>query len=183
MVYLFGVVRDIFIDIELQQDKIGGKLSVRRDAETKQPSRRIRRRQKANGSGGNLTNNSEDDSGFEAEGYNEQFQMNTVGVINPYAVRPAAFGRLLIVRLPVVLANSALSLVGLRTSTTEALNEDVEESEDVASEEVHRDAVAAAIENIDSPAVAIDKSEAKAKKASKKAAKADARRRRTPIVT
>ncbi|KAJ2805705.1 hypothetical protein H4R20_001980 [Coemansia guatemalensis] len=170
-------------DIELQQDKLGGKLRVRREDENRQSARRMRRRQKANGGVGTLPNNSEDDSGFEGE-ENDQFQVNTVGVINPYAVRPAAFGRLLIVRLPVVLATTALSLVGLRSSNTKVPDGDeqaAEEPEDTVSEEAHHDAVAAAIQNIDSPAIATANSEAKAKKASKKAAKADARRRRTPI--
>ncbi|PIA15549.1 chaperone J-domain-containing protein [Coemansia reversa NRRL 1564] len=169
-------------DIELQQDGFGGNPSVARDTETKQPPRRIRRRQKANGS--TPSNNPEDDSGFEGEDNNES-QFNTVGVINPYTVQPAAFGRLLIARLPVILATSALSLVGLRTSNTaDVLSEDEADVEEFdASEETHHDAVAAAIQNIDSPADVAAKSEAKAKKASKKAAKADARRRRTPIVS
>ncbi|KAJ2614823.1 hypothetical protein H4S08_001525 [Coemansia sp. RSA 1365] len=163
-------------DIELQ-DAFGENSPVARDTETKQPPRRIRRRQKT----GTTPYNPEDDSGFEGEDNNE-LQFNTVGVINPYTVQPAAFGRLVIARLPVFLANSALSLVGLRTNNSaDVLSEDEAVEEIDASEEAHHEAVAAAIENIDSDAA--DKSEAKAKKASKKAAKADARRRRTPIVS
>ncbi|KAJ2219917.1 hypothetical protein IW143_002478 [Coemansia sp. RSA 520] len=116
--------------------------------------------------------NEVDDSGVEGEDM-DRFQVNTVGVINPYEVRPASIRRVFIVSLPLRIVHAVL---GKSHSESNDIGEDTTEAEDNG----HAQNVERAMDNLSNNEGFSD-SEAKAKKASKKAAKAQARRRRGPV--
>ncbi|KAJ2024973.1 hypothetical protein GGI06_000771, partial [Coemansia sp. S85] len=129
------------------------------------------------------------DSGFEGEDLAGN-HINTVGVINPYSVQPASISRVVIVSLPVWVANSLMVALGLRAAPV--VVEDSKDSESVDDEGLEaddaQDIVRQAIENAANPPEPAAKKlpavdpEVAAKKAAKKAAKAEARRRRMPVV-
>ncbi|KAJ2489434.1 hypothetical protein IWW37_004006 [Coemansia sp. RSA 2050] len=173
-------------EIEAEERANGGKLKIRRgDQSVQQINRRARRQQKS--AAGPMSNS--EDSGFEGEDLAGN-QINTVGVINPYSVQPASIRRVVIVSLPVWIANSIMVALGLRTPP---VVEDSKDSESVDDEGLGaddaQDIVRQAIENAANPPpepttkklAAVDP-EVAAKKAAKKAAKAEARRRRMPVV-
>ncbi|KAJ1724077.1 hypothetical protein LPJ61_005776 [Coemansia biformis] len=175
--------------VEEHESRAGGRLKVKREQTAQQAARRKNRRQK---NGGSPNNTEVEDSGFEAEELG-QFQVNTVGVINPYAVKPASIGRLFVVTLPLALAQRALVLAGLRSPAEErpaaepADNDGDGDADANDDDDAHQQAIADALRNASSSggeetgAVAASP-EAKAKKAARKAAKAQARRRRMPVV-
>ncbi|KAJ2878753.1 hypothetical protein IWW38_006248, partial [Coemansia aciculifera] len=126
------------------------------------------------------------DSGFEGEDQLAARQINTVGVINPYSVQPASIHRVIIISLPVWIANSVMRALGLRTATVSS-EEEVGDEEYVDGDKSAQDIVRQAVENAANPPEPSAKQfvadpEVAAKKAAKKAAKAEARRRRTPLV-
>ncbi|KAJ2328971.1 hypothetical protein GGI00_004058 [Coemansia sp. RSA 2681] len=174
-------------EIEEEEKANGGKLKVRRgDQSVQQNNRRLRRQQKG-AAGPAMANTNSEDSGFEGEDLAAR-QINTVGVINPYSVQPPSIHRVVIVSLPVWIANSLMVALGLRAAPIAVAAEAA--SEDEAAEDVDgnaQDIVRKAVENAANPPEPTAKQftadpEAAAKKAAKKAAKAEARRRRTPLV-
>ncbi|KAJ2656850.1 hypothetical protein IW148_005445 [Coemansia sp. RSA 1199] len=162
-------------DIEEHEQSVGGKIKVKTEGTTRQMTRQMRRRMKSNGGQGtqNGSGNEFDDSGVEGEDM-DRFQVNTVGVINPYAVQPASIRRVFIVSLPLRIVSAVLG--GQSRGESKDIGEDSGEVEDIHTQDVER-----ALENLNGNE-GFDDSEAKAKKASKKAAKAQARRRRVPVV-
>ncbi|KAJ2157140.1 hypothetical protein GGF46_004711 [Coemansia sp. RSA 552] len=173
-------------DLEEHRSQTGGRLKVGQDEPSaRQSGRRMRRRQKAANGNGSLTNTDREDSGVEGGEEIDPLQVNTVGVINPYAVKPASISRVLIVRLPMGIVTAALVLAGLRQRPAEEPEEEETEGgqqdEDGQQGEGFDQAVARAIDNASGVVYQPDPA-AKAKKAARKAAKAEARRRRTPVV-
>ncbi|KAJ2141838.1 hypothetical protein IW142_004646 [Coemansia sp. RSA 564] len=162
-------------DIEEYDKSVGGKVKVKVGATERQTQRQMRRRMKSNGGQGTPSGsaNEVDDSGVEGEDM-DRFQVNTVGVINPYEVRPASIRRVFIVSLPLRIVHAVL---GKSHSESNDIGEDTTEAEDNG----HAQNVERAMDNLSNNEGFSD-SEAKAKKASKKAAKAQARRRRGPVV-
>ncbi|KAJ2828844.1 hypothetical protein GGI24_002288 [Coemansia furcata] len=177
----FWRARQRILEIEEEERANGGKLSVKRgDQSVQQNNRRVRRQQK--GAVAPPAAGNSEDSGFEGEDLAAR-QINTVGVINPYSVRPASIHRVVIVSLPVWIANKAMVALGLRAAPVEAKDDgevDGDLSDDNA-QEIVRQAVEDAA-NPPEPSAKLVDPEAAAKKAAKKAAKAEARRRRTPLV-
>ncbi|KAJ2139290.1 hypothetical protein GGH17_000622 [Coemansia sp. RSA 788] len=162
-------------DIEEYDKSVGGKVKVKVGATERQTQRQMRRRMKSNGGQGTPSGsaNEVDDSGVEGEDM-DRFQVNTVGVINPYEVRPASIRRVFIVSLPLRIVHAVL---GKSHSESNDIGEDTAEAEDNG----HAQNVERAMDNLSNNEGFSD-SEAKAKKASKKAAKAQARRRRVPRI-
>ncbi|KAI9504771.1 hypothetical protein GGI25_002876 [Coemansia spiralis] len=159
--------------IEEEQARSGSRLKIKTSGQTaQQSSRRVRRQQKKKEG-----SPSEVDSGIEDD--MEGFQINTVGVINPYSVEPASVSRVLIARLPMWVVTKALSAVGLGKSPEEPSSQlqDADEPDDS-----HRKAVDDAIRNLENTEDFNVDPEMKSKKAAKKAAKTEARRRRQPVV-
>ncbi|KAJ2780956.1 hypothetical protein H4R18_003154 [Coemansia javaensis] len=181
-------------DIEEHRGRAGGRLKVRREQSVQQSTRRERRRTKAGNRTGSPARGDLEDSGVEGDDM-DQLQVNTLGVINPYSVRPASVRRLFVVAVPAALAHAVLVRLGLRAAAADAENDgggdDDNGKDDAAAAaegtdgEAHRQAIAEALDNVGSDrpvsAAAADP-EAKAKKAARKAAKAQARRRRVPVV-
>ncbi|KAJ2454332.1 hypothetical protein EV183_001578 [Coemansia sp. RSA 2336] len=160
-------------DLEAHEKSVGGRIKVKQPVGQRQMSRQMRRKQKSNGGVPASPNSTDfDDSGVEGDDM-DRFHVNTVGVINPYAVQPASIRRILIVSLPMYVVDSVLGRLGLREEKK------VAESEDGV--EAHSEQIEQAINNLNADEGFGD-SEAKSKKASKKAAKAQARRRRVPVV-
>ncbi|KAJ1957750.1 hypothetical protein EC988_000672 [Linderina pennispora] len=172
--------------LEEEQRKRGGRVKVRAEQTQQQTNRRMRRQQR-----GSPPTTDYEDSGFE--GNNDELdanQINTVGVINPYAVKPASIRRVMVVALPVWVAKTVLGAVGLYKPAEEDENEDEvvvsggsETTADGRSgrdilQQVAGDALAAQnASDMDSKDL-----EARVKKASNKAKKLEARRRRMPVV-
>ncbi|KAJ1818577.1 hypothetical protein H4S02_006878 [Coemansia sp. RSA 2611] len=182
----FWRARQRIEEIEAEERANGGKLKVKRgDQSVQQNNRRVRRQQK----GAVAPASNSEDSGFEGEDLAGN-HINTVGVINPYSVRPASISRVVIVSLPVWVANSLMVALGLRAAPV--VVEDSKDSESVDDEGLEaddaQDIVRQAIENAANPPEPAAKKlpavdpEVAAKKAAKKAAKAEARRRRMPVV-
>ncbi|KAJ2355235.1 hypothetical protein IWW50_003488 [Coemansia erecta] len=189
MQYLFQALsfwraRQRIRDIEEHERSAGARLKVRsEDATRRQQARQMRRRQKKAGQAEPPNGADLDDSGIEGDDM-DRFQVNTVGVINPYAVRPPSISRVLVVSLPVSVFSAALRMVGLRPSPAAQPEDRADEpDEDLGS--THSQAVADALENLNTNE-GFGGSEAKAKtiaeRQAKKAAKIEARRRRLPVV-
>ncbi|KAJ2743350.1 hypothetical protein GGI20_003811 [Coemansia sp. BCRC 34301] len=174
-------------EIEEEEKASGGKLKVRRGDQTvQQNNRRLRRQQKGAPAGAPNTNS--EDSGFEGEDLLGARQINTVGVINPYSVLPASIHRVVIVSLPVWIANRTMVALGLRAPPAAEAPKEDSAAEDIGDDvEGAQDIVRRAVENAANPPEPTAKQfaadpEVAAKKAARKAAKAEARRRRTPLV-
>ncbi|KAJ2909397.1 hypothetical protein GGI21_001926 [Coemansia aciculifera] len=182
----FWRARQRVMEIEEEERNSAGKLKVRRgDQSVQQNNRRLRRQQQKGTAPAPPVSNSED-SGFEGEDQLAARQINTVGVINPYSVQPASIHRVIIISLPVWIANSVMRALGLRTATVSS-EEEVGDEEYVDGDKSAQDIVRQAVENAANPPEPSAKQfvadpEVAAKKAAKKAAKAEARRRRTPLV-
>ncbi|KAJ2651029.1 hypothetical protein IWW40_002048 [Coemansia sp. RSA 1250] len=164
-------------DLEAHEKSLGGRVKVRKEQPgQRQMNRQMRRKQKSNGGvPPSPTSTDFDDSGVEGDDM-DRFHINTVGVINPYAVQPASIRRIAIVSLPLYVVSSVLGRLGLREE------KQVAEPDDAAHElETHSEHVEQALNNLNADEGFGD-TEAKAKKANKKAAKAQARRRRVPVV-
>ncbi|KAJ2765537.1 hypothetical protein IWQ57_004740, partial [Coemansia nantahalensis] len=147
----------------------GGGARVRREQTARQTARRAARRQKANGSPGNTE---VDDSGYENEEL-DQNQVNTVGVINPYAVQPASVRRLFVYTLPLALVNRVLGRPGPEAAEEEDEHRAAAVDSDGGEDAEHRRIVADALRNAtgsgdEAAPVGAANPEAKAKKAARK---------------
>ncbi|KAJ1959116.1 hypothetical protein GGI12_004506 [Dipsacomyces acuminosporus] len=139
---------------------------------------------------GSPTNTDYEDSGFEGGDDIDPSQINTVGVINPYAVKPASIKRVLIFSLPIWAATSVLSAVGLykKPEEEDEVEEDGVPAQNLATEDgrtgadILKQAAEGAIAHEEKSSIYDKTAEAKAKKVAQKAKKLEARRRRGPVV-
>ncbi|KAJ2851799.1 hypothetical protein IWW36_000760 [Coemansia brasiliensis] len=167
-------------DLEMHEKSLGGRVKVKREQPgQRQMNRQMRRKQKSNGGQPPSPGSTDfEDSGVEGDDL-DRFHINTVGVINPYAVQPASIRRIAIVSFPLYIVSSILGRLGLGAKDTKLSAESEGGSDEMV--ETHSEQVAQALNNLNADEGFGD-TEAKSKKANKKAAKAQARRRRVPVV-